>query len=293
MIGPLHHPVLVIARLTLRESLRRRLLLALLAITVLTALASLWGFGKLWDIPVGRGAGTSREVLVRTAASQLLILVAFMFTAVMGLSATVVASPSISGDLESGLALSMLARPIRRADLLVGKWLGFSLLVSAYSTGSALLELAAVYLATGYYPAHPIELCIFVSWVGVVLVTTSVLLSTRLGGITGGVLALVSFFASWVGGIVGSLGLALKNTALEQAGAISHLVLPADGLWRGAVWALEPTIFIATTRAAGPGATSNPFFAGDPPTVAYLAWAVSWTVGVLALALWSFRAREL
>lgn len=284
-------PILVIARLTLREAMRRRLLIALLVITLLTAVASLWGFGKLWDIPVGRGNATTKEVLVRTAASQLLILVAFMFTAVMGLSATVVASPSISGDLESGLALSMLARPIRRADLLLGKWLGFSLLVTAYTTASALLEVAAVYVATGYYPAHLIALCVFVSWVGIVLVTTSVLLSTRLGGITGGVIALVTFFASWVGGIVGSLGLALQNHALQQAGAISHLILPADGIWRGAIWSLEPAVFIATTKATG--AASNPFFAGDPPTTAYLAWCVAWTAGVLALAVWSFRSREL
>ena len=285
--------ILVVARLTLRESLRRRLLIALAVITVLTAAGSLWGFGKLWEIPVGRGSDTTREVLVRTAASQLLIVVAFMFTAIMGLSATVVASPSISGDLESGLALSMLARPVRRADLLVGKWLAFSVLVVVYTTASALLEMLAVWIATGYYPPHPVELCLFVSWVGVALVTTSVLLSTRLGGITGGVIALVTFFASWIGGIVGSVGAALQNPALQQAGTLSHLVLPADGLWRGAIWSMEPVVFIATTRAAGVGASSNPFFAGDPPTLAYIGWCVAWTAGMLALAVWSFRAREL
>src|SRR5205085_11929812 len=71
--------------------------------------------------------------LFRSTASQIMIVVAFMFTTVLGLSAAVVSSPSVSGDLESGLALSMLARPVRRADLLLGKWLGFVVLVVAYS----------------------------------------------------------------------------------------------------------------------------------------------------------------
>ncbi|MEP7106011.1 MAG: ABC transporter permease subunit, partial [Chloroflexota bacterium] len=133
---------LVIARLTLQEALRRRLLLALLVLTLVMVAVTGWGFSRLWTIQVGgRPPGAT---LVRTTTSQLMIVVAFMFTTVLGLSATVVASPSISGDMESGLALSMLARPVRRADLLIGKWLGFVAMVVADGTGAAALEMAVV-----------------------------------------------------------------------------------------------------------------------------------------------------
>ncbi|HEX6347853.1 MAG TPA: ABC transporter permease [Candidatus Dormibacteraeota bacterium] len=284
-------PALVYARLTLREARRRRLLLVLLVLTLVMVAVTTWGFGKLWDIRVqGRPPGAS---FVRATASQLMILVAFMFTTVLGLAATVVASPSVSGDLESGLALSMLARPVRRADLLVGKWLGFVAMVVIYTGGAALLEMELVSWVTGYMPPHPIAFVVFVSAVGISLVTLSMALSTRLSGLVGGVIALVAFFMSWMGGIVGSIGLALQNQPLIDAGAVSRLIVPADGLWRGAIWSLEPSIVIAGVKAAGPGAASNPFFAADPPPTAYLAWCVIWVLGLLALALWSLNKREI
>ena len=281
---------LVIARLTLKEALRRRLLLALLVLTLVMVAVTGWGFSRLWTIEVnGRPPGAT---LVRTTTSQLMIVVAFMFTTVLGLSATVVASPSISGDMETGLALSMMARPVRRADLLIGKWLGFVAMVVAYSAGAAALEMAVVDWVTGYVPPHPLEFVIFVAAVGVTLVTLSMALSTRLSGLVGGVVALVAFFMSWIGGIVGSIGLALQSQPLIQAGSIVRLIIPADGLWRGAIWSLEPAVVIAAVRAAGVGAASNPFFAGDPPAAAYLVWCVVWVAGLLVLALWSFRSRE-
>ena len=49
---------------------------------------------------------------------------------------------------------------------------------------------------------------------------------------------------------------------------------------------------IAGFANAGPAAAGNPFFAATPPAPVYLAWSLAWIVGVLALAIWSFRSRE-
>jgi hypothetical protein len=49
---------------------------------------------------------------------------------------------------------------------------------------------------------------------------------------------------------------------------------------------------IAAQRAVGPAVAANPFFAADPPPAAYVAWAIAWIAGMLALAIWSFRSRE-
>lgn len=286
MIGP----ILTIARLTMVEAARRRLLLALVVLTIGVAAASLWGFSKLWDVHP-RGGGSISPVQVRTVASQLLILVAFMFAAVLALSAAVVAAPSLSGDVESGLALAMLARPIRRADLVLGKWLGLAVMLVLYTAASAGLEMLAVNWATGYVPPHPLILVLFLTGVGLALLTLSLALSTRLSGITGAVVALAGYFVAWVGGIVGGIGGALDNQALTTAGTLSRLLLPTDGLWRGAVWAMEPAPLLTAARAGGPAAAAFPFAAADPPPGAYLVWAVLWVVGVLALGVWSFHRR--
>ena len=49
---------------------------------------------------------------------------------------------------------------------------------------------------------------------------------------------------------------------------------------------------IAGFANAGPAAAGNPFFAATPPAPVYLAWSLLWIGGVLALAIWSFRSRE-
>lgn len=284
-------PMLAIARITMVEAARRRLLLALVVLTAGIVVASLWGFGKLWDVRSQGVPATAAQV--RTIASQLLILVTFMFAAVLALSAAIVAAPSLSGDIESGQVLAMLARPIRRSDLLLGKWFGLAAMLLLYTAVSAGAEIAAVDIATGYVPPHPLILTVFVCGVGLALLTLGIALSTRLSGMTGAVVALAAYFSAWVGGIVGGIGTALNNDALRTAGTISRLVLPTDGLWRGAIWAMEPAPFIAATRSAGPGAAVFPFAAADPPPLAFDLWAVLWLAGVLALAVWSFRRRAI
>jgi ABC-type transport system involved in multi-copper enzyme maturation permease subunit len=283
---------LVIARLTVQEASRRRLLLALVILTLLVVGFSAWGFNKITTVT--RSDGTLLPAAqVTLITSQLLIVVTFMYSGVLALSAAVVAGPLISSEVESGLLLSMLARPMRRSEVVIGKWLGLAALVAIYAAGSAFLEIVAVDWATGYVPPHPIELVLFVGSEGLALLSLGLLLSTRLSGITGGVIALVAWLMAWIGGVVGDIGVGLQNQAVENVGTVSHLILPTDGLWRGAVYAMEPDVVLASLRAAGAVGRANPFSAVDPPPIPYLGWVVLWFAIMLALSIWSFRTREL
>jgi ABC-type transport system involved in multi-copper enzyme maturation permease subunit len=285
-------PALVVARLTVQEASRRRLLLALVILTLLVVGFSAWGFNKITTVT--RSDGTVLPaVQVTLITSQLLIVVTFMYSGVLALSAAVVAGPLISSEVESGLLLSMLARPMRRSEVVIGKWLGLAALVAIYAAASAFLEIAAVDWATGYVPPHPIELVLFVGAEGMALLSVGLLLSTRLSGITGGVIALVAWLIAWIAGVVGDIGVGLQNQAVENVGTISHLILPTDGLWRGAVYAMEPDAVLATLRAAGTVGRANPFAAVDPPPIEFLAWVVVWFAIMLGLSIWSFRTREL
>jgi ABC-type transport system involved in multi-copper enzyme maturation permease subunit len=285
-------PVLVIARLTIQEASRRRLLLALMILTLIVVGFSAWGFHKITT--VNRANGTPLPAAeVDLITSQLLIVVTFMYSGVLALSAAVVAAPLISSEVESGLLLSILARPVRRSEVVIGKWLGLAVLVAVYAAGSAFLELAAVDWATGYVPPHPTELVIYVGAEGLALLSLGLLMSTRLSGITGGVIALVAWLMGWIGGIVGDIGTGLQNTAIENVGIISHLVLPTDGLWRGAIYAMEPDVMIAQLRAAGTIGRANPFAQVDPPPAGFLLWVVVWFALMLGLSIWSFRTREI
>src|SRR5256884_7526504 len=116
-------PLLVIARLTVQESSRRRLLLALLILTLIVVGVSAWGFNKITTVTRSDGTPLPPEQ-ISLITSQLLIVVTFMFSGVLALSAAVVAGPLISGEGESGLLLAMLARPVRRSEGVIGKGLG-------------------------------------------------------------------------------------------------------------------------------------------------------------------------
>jgi len=285
-------PVIVIARLTVQETSRRRLILALIILTLIVVGVSAWGFQKITTVTNGEGRVLPPEQ-VALITSQLLIVVTFMFSGVLALSAAVVAGPLISSEVESGLLLSILARPVRRSEVVIGKWLGLAVLVAIYAAGSAFLELAAVDWATGYVPPHPIQLVIYVGMEGLALLSLGLLLSTRLSGITGGVIALVAWLMGWIGGVVGDIGTGLQNDAVAKVGVITHTILPTDLLWRGAIYALEPDAFLATMRAAGAAARANPFFAADPPPILFLAWVVVWFALMLGLSILSFRTREI
>jgi hypothetical protein len=102
-------PILVIARLTVQETSRRRLILALIILTLIVVGFSAWGFHKITTV-TNSGGNVLPPEQVALITSQLLIVVTFMYSGVLALSAAVVAGPLISSEVESGLLLSILAR---------------------------------------------------------------------------------------------------------------------------------------------------------------------------------------
>ncbi len=281
---------LTIAKLTVWEASRRRLLLALVLLTLVIIGLTGWGFTKL---AVAGNGQRLPDYQVHLIASQLLIVIVFMFAGVLALSSVFLASPSISSDVESGVLLALLSRPVRRLDIVLGKWLGLAALVLIYAAGAGILEVLVLWWTTGYAPPRPVELILYVAGEGIILMTLALALSTRLAGMTGGIVALVGYFMAWIGGIVGGVGQAIHNDSLITGGLIMRLLLPTDGLWRGAVFAMEPATIVAALKATGGAQAGNPFSATDPPAPAFLVWTVLWLVGVFGLTYWGFRRREI
>lgn len=281
--------MLVIARLVLVEARRRRLVLAVIVLTILAVALTAWGFSRIPYI----GRTPLEPTQVKLIASQLLILVVFMFSFVLALSSVFVASPAISGETESGIALAVLARPVSRLSYVAGKWIGLAILLLVYAAASIILEVVAVSIAVDYQPPDALQAFVFLYAEGLVLMTLGLALSTRVSGMVGGVIALVLFGMAWIGGIVGGIGQVLANDTLTRIGTVVKLILPTDGLWRGAVHALEPVAILTATRSvAGPATAANPFLVLDPPPVAFEVWVVVWIAVVLGIAVWSFRSRE-
>ena len=283
--------VLTIALVTVREVSRRRLVLALVLLSAVAIALTGWGFSRLPGVHNRDGTLLS-SADVSVISSQLLIFVLFMFSAVLGLGAVMVAAQSVSAEVESGQALAVLARPIERAQVILGKWLGLGTLIVIYAAVATAIEFAVVRWATGYLPPHPVEASAFVAGEGLVLLTLTLFLSVRLSGITAGVIALMLFFITWIAGVAGAVGTVLSNGPIEATGTVSRLLLPSDGLWRGAIFNMEPATVVAVASGSREAA-ANPFTSVTPPAGAYLLWAVAWVAAVVVLTILAFRRREL
>jgi ABC-type transport system involved in multi-copper enzyme maturation permease subunit len=284
--------ILTIARLTVAEAARRRILLVLLGLTVLSVVLTTLGVERL--VTLARTSPQTTEVGIQVGVSQILILVAFMFSFVLAMTAAFLAAPAIATDLESGVAHAVLARPIRRADFVLGRWIGLVAIVVGYAAGSGLLEIAAVRLVTGYAPPEPWLAVAFLSAQAVVLLSLALLCSTRLPAIAAGAISVVVFGLGWMAGVFAGIGRVFDAGPLVSAAEASRWLLPSDGLWRGTIYALEPpAVVLVALGRGGPAAEANPFFAATPPPATFLAWSVAWIVIVLALTIISLERRDL
>ena len=196
------------------------------------------------------------------------------------------------GEVESGIALAMLSRPLRRRDVVLGKWIGCATLLIGYTAAVCALEFWVAGRATGYAPPRPLLAVAYLAGEGLVLLTVALALSTRLAGMTGGIVSTVLFFVAWMTGVIGGIGIALGNPGVAHVGTISRLILPSDGLWRGAIYALEPAALLSEARAL-PRLAGDPFLVDAAPPGAYPLWAACWVLVVLGLAVYSFGRREL
>jgi ABC-2 type transport system permease protein len=280
--------VITIAVLTLKEALRRRIVAVLLLLTLASVALTGWGLERLVSLARENG---SEELQIQLGVSQVLILVAFMFSFVLAMTAGFLGAPSIGGDIESGVAQSMLARPIRRADLVVGRWLGLAVVVGGYAAASGLLEIVVVRLVTGYAPPQPLVAVGFLAWEAIALLTLALALSTRLPSMASGAIAVVAFGLAWMAGIFAGIGRLFDVEAIVTVARATRWLFPTDALWRGVVYGLEPPIVIFA-GGGGPASEANPFFATAPPPLEFVIWSIVWVAIVLGLGVLSMERRE-
>lgn len=279
--------VLTVAALTLREASRRRVLLALAVLTLLLLTLSGWGFSR---VAAENDLGTLTSGQARLVASQLLNLVMFGLSLIAALGTAFLAGPTLAGETESGIALAVLARPVRRSAVLLGKWLGLVAFGSGFVVLAGLAQCLVVLVTVDYWPPQPAVALALLAAQTVVLLTLGLLLSTAVSPMASGVVAVGLFGATWIAGVVGGIGEALSNDGVARVGVVSRMLLPTDGLWRGAMHAFQDPAVLAGSGAEFEG---FPFLSQAPLTAAYLAWAAVWVAMVWGLAAVAFARRDL
>jgi ABC-type transport system involved in multi-copper enzyme maturation permease subunit len=271
---------LTVAGLTLREAARRRVVWALLVLTVVLLALSAWGFSKLVGLDTDVGTMTSGEA--RLVASLLLNLIMFGMSLIAAIGTAFLAGPTLAGEVESGQALALLARPVRRSAVLLGKWLGLIAFGCGYVVLAGLAQILVDRAAVGYWPPAPATGLALLAAETVVLLTLALLLSSVVSTMASGIVAVGLFGATWVAGVVGGIGGAL--------GTVSRILLPTDGLWHGAMNAFQDPVALVQM---GPGEGGFPFLSEAPLSPVYLVWAAVWVAVVWGLTALSFQRRDI
>jgi ABC-type transport system involved in multi-copper enzyme maturation permease subunit len=283
-------PVLTIARLTLKEAARRRLLRVLTILTLICVGLTAW--------LVSATTGPAREfgaepVFVEIGIALILVVCAFMFSFILAMTAGFLASPAIASDIESGIAQALLARPIRRSDYLIGRWLGLAIVIAAYAVASGLLEIAVVGMVSGYWPPEPVVAVVFLAFEAIIMLTLGLLLSTRLSAVAGGAITVVAFALPWLTGVIGGIATGLGSRGVEATVNLVSIVLPIDLVWRGVIYGLQP---LSVRNFAGgqfnQALEAFPFYQPDPPSLLVIGGATAWIVVVLGLAIRTLDRRE-
>src|SRR5206468_6516208 len=103
---------------------------------------------------------------------------------------------------------------------------------------SGILELTVIRLLTGYGPPDPLGAVAYLAAEAIVLLTLALVLGARLPAIASGAIVVVVYGLTWVAGVMGAGGAFFGTPVLVQAAEVSRVIVPIDGLWRGAVFSL-------------------------------------------------------
>lgn len=276
-----------VARLTLRETARRRIVLG----TLLLAAGYVLVFGlglffmhrEFTRDPVSANANP----LIRSQLYNMLLMTGlYGVNLVYAVMAVLISLAAISGDISTGTVQAVAARPIRRSSILLGKWLGLLILLTVYFLLLAGGTLLVSWLITGYTLPNVFRGLALIGLAGVVMLHVSLLGGTRLPTLGNGALVLGLFGIAFAGGWVEQIGSFVNNAAAVRIGVVTSLMLPTEALWKRAAWEMRSPL----VDAAGfsPFTSSN-----STPSTAMIVYAVVFAVGVLALAVRWFGKRDL
>ena len=292
----MNHPVILVAELTIREAARRRIFLAIILLSLLYV--ALFGLGFAFLIEeiereeAARPASEAAQQAVALVPPVMTTLGIYGLNLMAGGAALFLGAGTLAGEVASGLMQVVAARPLRRGDIVVGKWLGLLVIAALYMAGTFALLLLVVWVLSGYVPPLPLPA------IGLLLLEMALLLAIALLGsalfstVTNGIIIFMLYGAAWIGGFIEQIGSLLRSDVMVNLGIIVSLLMPSDILWRAASFYLQPAQLLLLQNAAA-SSTSLPFAASAPTAPAMLIWAGLYSVAALGGAIAVFSHRDL
>jgi ABC-type transport system involved in multi-copper enzyme maturation permease subunit len=288
--------LLLITRFTLLEAIRRRLFLAVLILSIVLLVAFSILLSIVVNVSLTHNSDNTRQLYLLGGGVIISILATWMVYLLSSTLTILFTANMISGEVEAGTFAIIVPKPLTRTSIVLGKWLGYALVMCAYTSLMFLAFLAVIYWQTGYWPTGAIPALGVLELGMLVLVGITTLGSSMVPTIVNGAIALMLFIGAPIASIVQFIVQILNPTslpALQNITTVINLVIPTDALWHGASFFLLPPAVDFVALGISPQTFNTPFTSGQPLAPALIIWSSLYCITLPALAALRFRFRDL
>jgi ABC-type transport system involved in multi-copper enzyme maturation permease subunit len=199
--------------------------------------------------------------------------------------AALLSADTLAGEISSGSVQAVVTKPIRRQDVVLGKWLGFAGLLGLYLILMAGGITLSVWLQSGYLAPHILAGIPLIYLEALLIMSVALLCSSRLTALATGAVVFGLWGLAFIGGWVEQVGAAVRNQTAINIGIVTSLIIPSETLWRRAAYEMQSPL----SGALG----MSPFGTFSIPSPAMIVYAVIYIAIALALALRIFAQRDL
>lgn len=275
---------LLIALDTFQEARRRRIVVVALVMAGLFLLLYTAGLHFVRrELSAEGSVPPSVSMLIM---GEMLILGLWASSFVTSLTAIFLAAGVVRNDVEQGYLHVLLVRPVSRPQLIAGRWLGITIMVTALTSAMSAVVLLDAQLVAGYSPANPIIVIAFLTAQPLVLTSLATLGSVFLPSVGNGIVVFVLFMVAMLAGTVEQIAYLVRQETLATVGRVIGFLVPTDIPWRQAAAFAQPDVLSSIQIA-------SPFSAMAAPTVWMDLYILLYSLLCIALASLSFSFRDL
>ncbi len=280
----------VIARLTFLEAVRRRIVLAavLLGVAFLMLYATGFYFAQRDITPVAPNSPGLGMVYRNGLVSGFTIMGLYAVNFLAIVMAVLATADTLSGEIGSGTIQALVSKPLRRAEIVLGKWLGLAGLLGLYLLLMAGGIMLIAYLLTRYMVPNAFAGVGLVYLEILLIMTVTLACSSTLSTLATGGVALGLFGLAFLGGWVEQFGALVQSQTAVNLGIVSSLIMPSEAIWHRASFEMTP----ALARTLGM-AMAGPFITTSVPSVLMVAYGLLYLLAGLAFATHQFSHRDL
>lgn len=271
--------VRTIAGLTFREALRRRILIA--ALILGGAFLILYGVGLHYV-----ATEAPRNMLIRRAVGNAFLVMGMYAVNWLTVMMTILVSvDTLAGEISSGTIQAVLAKPVRRWEVVIGKWIGLAAMLTGFLLLMAAGVIAQASVYAGRTPPH-LPQALALMWLEcLLLLALTFRIGASLSTLTTGVVVFSLHATAFMAGMVEEAGALWKSQTAVNLGVLASLVIPSESLWRRAAYDLQGPLL--------GGFGQSPFSSSSVPSGWMSLYAAVYAAAALALAIRRFSHRDL